>query len=172
MSNEVTANDVIVADNDYIVRGILRSILDRNGFSVLQAVDGLEALDYATRTLARLVILDVKMPKLDGFAACSQIRRLAGYTDVPIAMLTAFDGEEARTAARRSGATAFFAKPFKPVELLRGIALLVGALPADGGMVSGQVEPVIWKRYEEPAPLYGESAELSEGRRVLNICRR
>ena len=49
MSNEAIPNDVIVADNDYIVRGILRSILDRHGFSVLQAVDGLEAIDYAMR---------------------------------------------------------------------------------------------------------------------------
>jgi CheY-like chemotaxis protein len=50
MSNEVIAGDVIIADNDYIVRGILRSILDRHGFNVLQAIDGLEAIDYATRT--------------------------------------------------------------------------------------------------------------------------
>ena len=75
MSSEVTARDVIIADNDYIIRGILRNMLEAQSFSVLQAIDGLEAIEFATRTDARLVILDYKMPKLDGFAACAQIRR-------------------------------------------------------------------------------------------------
>ncbi len=174
MSNDVIAKDVIIADNDYIIRGILRSILETRGFNVLQAVHGLEALDYATRTLARLVILDFKMPKLDGFAACRQIRRLPGYADVPIAILTAFDDEHTRAAAQHAGATVFFAKPFKSVALLRGITALLGSSPADGGTISGPAEPAafVWKRRQEPPPLYGEPAELSEGRRVLNICRR
>src|SRR6476659_4215611 len=62
MSSGASMKDVIVADNDYIVRGILRSILEREGFTVLQAVDGLEAIDYAMRVNAQLVILDYKMP--------------------------------------------------------------------------------------------------------------
>jgi len=138
MSNEVGMKDVIVADNDYIVRGILRSILEREGFTVLQAVDGLEAIDYAMRVNAQLVILDYKMPRLDGFGACAQIRHLPGYAATPIAVLTAFDNEDARAAASRAGVTAFLAKD----------------------------------RLREPPPLFGEPAELSEGRRVLNICRR
>ena len=99
MSSEAGMKDVIVADNDYIVRGILRSILEREGFTVLQAVDGLEAIDYAMRVNARLVILDYKMPRLDGFGACAQIRHLPGYADTPIAVLTAFDNKDTRAAA-------------------------------------------------------------------------
>ena len=76
MSNDAIGNDVIIADNDYIVRGILRSVLEREGFTVLQAVDGLEAIDYASRTRALLVILDYKMPRLNGLGACAEIRRL------------------------------------------------------------------------------------------------
>ena len=101
MSSEAGMKDVIVADNDYIVRGILRSILEREGFTVLQAVDGLEAIDYAMRVHARLVILDYKMPRLDGFGACAQIRHLPGYADTPIAVLTAFDNEDTRAAAEQ-----------------------------------------------------------------------
>ena len=78
MPIETGTNDVIVADNDYIIRNILRSLLESKGFTVLSAIDGLEAVDYATRTIARFVILDLRMPKLDGFAACSQIRQLPG----------------------------------------------------------------------------------------------
>src|SRR5439155_13730481 len=130
------------------------SILENRGFVVLQAVDGLEAIDYATRTRVRLVILDYRMPRLDGFAACAQIRRLPGYADVLIAILTAFDDAATRTAAQRTGATAFIAKPFKPVDLIRGIALLLGSTPVDGGTASGPAA-FAWRRQMEPSPLYG-----------------
>jgi CheY-like chemotaxis protein len=174
MSSNAPVRDVIIADNDYIIRGILRSVLEGQNFSVLQAVDGIEAIDYATRTTAHLVILDYKMPKLDGFAACAQIRRLPNYADVPIAVLTAFDDETTRAAAENAGVTAFFAKPFKTGELLRSIAHMLGDSPADGGAASAPAEPVadVWKRERAPVPLFGEPTELSEGRRVLNICRR
>lgn len=123
------------------------------------------------RVRAHLVILDYKMPRLDGFGACAQIRHLPGYGDTPIAMLTAFDNQDTRAAAERAGVTMVLAKPFKPVDLLRSIAVLLGSAPADGGRAP---EPVglVWKRRQEPPPLFGEPAELSEGRRVLNICRR
>jgi CheY-like chemotaxis protein len=174
MSSNAPARDVIIADNDYIIRGILRSVLEGQNFSVLQAVDGIEAIDYATRTNAHLVILDYKMPKLDGFAACAQIRRLPGYAHVPIAVLTAFDDEATREAARQAGVTAFFAKPFKTVDLLRGIAHLMGDDSAEGTAISVPADPVaeVWKRQQDPTPLFGEPTELSEGRRLLNICRR
>jgi CheY-like chemotaxis protein len=174
MSHATIAQDVIVADNDYIIRDILRSLLVGNGFSVLSAADGLAAIDYAARTHACLIILDLRMPKLDGIAACAQIRRLPGYADVPIAILSAFDSEATRQAARHAGATTFLAKPFKPINLLRAIAELLDDSPADGGAVSGLAEPAafVWPRRQEPAPLYAEPVELSEGRRVLNICRR
>jgi CheY-like chemotaxis protein len=174
MSSNAPARDAIIADNDYIIRGILRSVLEGQNFSVLQAVDGIEAIDCAIRMNAHLVILDYKMPKLDGFAACAQIRRLPGYAQVPIAILTAFDDEGTREAARQAGVTAFFAKPFKTFDLLRGIAHLMSAAPAEGTAISVPVDPVseVWKRQHDPMPLFGEPTELSEGRRLLNIYRR
>jgi DNA-binding response OmpR family regulator len=95
------------------------------------------------RVHARLVILDYKMPRLDGFGACAQIRHLPGYGDTPIAMLTAFDNQDTRAAAERAGVTMVLAKPFKPVDLLRSIAVLLGSAPADGGRAP---EPVglVW----------------------------
>ena len=177
MSNNAPARDVIIADNDYIIRGILRSVLEGQNFNVLQAVDGIEAIDYATRTNAQLVILDIldhKMPKLDGFAACMQIRRLPGYTDVPIVILTAFNDDHTRGAAQRAGATMFLAKPFRPVDLLQAIAMLLGSRQADGASATavGATAAFVWERRQDPPPLYGEPTELSEGRRILNICRR
>jgi CheY-like chemotaxis protein len=168
MSIDTGTRDVIIADNDYIIRNILRSLLEGKGFTVLSAINGLEALDYATHTTALFVILDLRMPKLDGFAACSQIRQLPAYANVPIAILSAFHSPETRDAAKSAGATAFISKPFKPIELLRAIAeMLMTPLtaPVEAAMF-------VWPRRREPSPLYGEPVELSEGRRVLNICRR
>ncbi len=167
MANETSGRDVIVADNDYVIRDILRFVLETNGFTPLLAVDGLEALDLAMRTSARLVILDLKMPRLDGFTACAQISRLPGYANVPIAILSAFDSIETREAAQRAGATAFLAKPFKPVDLLRMIADLL----AEPTTAPAEASAFIWQRRQELPPLSGESTELSEGQRVLNICR-
>jgi len=173
MSSPATTRDVIIADNDYIIRGILRSILERQNFNVLQAVDGLGAIDYARRTAACLIILDYKMPKLDGFAACAEIRGLPGYGDVPILILTAFDNDVVRAAAQHSGATAFLAKPFRPIDLLHAITTLLDPARADGGSatVAGGTPAFVWGRRVDPSPLYGEPTELSEGRRILNIYR-
>jgi len=174
MPPHATAQDVIVADNDYTIRDILRSLLDRFGLNVIPAEDGLEAIDYASRTRARLVILDLKMPKLDGFAACARIRHLPGYLDVPIAILSAFDSAATRQAARNAGATRFLSKPFRPIELLRSVRDLLGETPADGTL-RGLAEPppvFVWKRRTEAAPRHGEPDGLSDAGRLLRICRR
>lgn len=173
MPNDLGTNDVIVADNDSIIRGILRSVLEAEGFTALSAVNGVEAIDLAMRTRARLIILDYKMPRLDGVTSCAEIRALDGYAEVPILILTAFDDAAIRQKAERAGATAFLAKPFTPVDLLRTIARLVGPSPRKGHTPAGLAEPtaVIWNRRQEPAPLFGEPVEFSEGRRVLGICR-
>lgn len=159
--------DVIIADHDSIVRSILRSLLEGAGFTVLPAGNGVDAVSYAERTNAQLVILDYKMPGLDGCSACAQIRQLPGYSRVPVLMLTAFDDQATRAASERAGASAFVTKPFRPIDLLQAIATLVGR-PVQPG------QPAIfeWGRSQEPAPLFGEPALLAEGRRVLNICRR
>jgi CheY-like chemotaxis protein len=170
---QVMSNDVIVANHDHIMRGILRSLLDVDGFNVLLAVDGLGAVDYAMRTLAQLVILDMKMPKLDGLAAYGQIRRQPGYASVPIVILTSSDDEKLRAPPPFAGPTILIAKPFNATDLQRTIALLLGPSPADVRTISRASEPVafVWKRRTELPPLDGELTELSEGRRVLNICR-
>src|SRR6185437_7104904 len=173
MPGKFVENDVIVADNDSMIRDILRSAFERAGFNVFLAVDGIEAIDLAARTQARLVILDYKMPKLDGFAACEQIRQLEGYGEVPIVILTAFDDDTTRAAAGRARATQFFSKPFRPIELIRAVLPLIGAASLPNGADSDLPEAlaVVWERQTEPLPVYGEPVELSKGRRVLNICR-
>ena len=103
MPNEASVKDVIVADNDAIIRSILRSVLEGEGFTVLPGIDGFEAVDIARRTQASLVILDYKMPHMDGITACSEIRQLPGYAATPIVILTAIrGGRQMRPGSARS----------------------------------------------------------------------
>ena len=159
-------NSVIVADNDLQLRSILRSLFVTLGFDVLLASDGSEALDFARSTMARLIILDKKMPNMDGLQACAAIRGLTGYAEIPIVVLTVYDDETTRTAAIGAGATMFLAKPFRPDELMQAIAPLLGIKTTD------RSSSFIWKRRTELATAHGDTPELSQGRKMLNIYRR
>jgi twitching motility two-component system response regulator PilG len=125
MQREPFDQRLIVADNDSAMRGILRSVLDHPRRALFLAANGLEAVEFAQRTPADLVLLDMRMPQLDGLEACARIREIPRYQDIPIVILTAFDGEVARRKARRLGATAFFIKPFTTDSLLRSLAPLI-----------------------------------------------
>jgi two-component system alkaline phosphatase synthesis response regulator PhoP len=113
---------VIVADDDPLIRSILRGKLEAINQEVFLGNNGLEAVALASRLQASLVILDVRMPKLDGFEACKQIRRLPGYADTPVVMLTFDDSKSAQSAATRAGATMFLVKPFGSAALMLALS--------------------------------------------------
>jgi CheY-like chemotaxis protein len=122
---EIFDETVIVADNDSMMRGLLRTVLDQPRRSVLLCADGLEAVELATQTLATLVLLDLRMPRLDGIEACLQIRQLPRYANVPLVILTVFDGDALKRRALRAGATSFLAKPFSRGDLLAVVNPLI-----------------------------------------------
>ena len=78
---------VITADNDVVIRGILRSLLSSANQDVFLANNGEEAVTLAMTRKARLVLLDLEMPRMDGFLACKQIRSIPGYETTPIGTL-------------------------------------------------------------------------------------
>jgi CheY-like chemotaxis protein len=118
---------VIVADNDSMMRGLLRTVLEQPGRTLLLCADGLEAVELATQTLATLVLLDLRMPRMGGIEACLQIRELPRYAEVPIVILTVFDGEALKRRALMAGATSFLAKPFSRADLLQVVNPLIQA---------------------------------------------
>src|ERR1700722_2593553 len=138
---------VVVADDDSMIRSILKDNLEAIQQDVFLANNGLEAVELASRMQASLVILDVKMPKLDGLVACERIRKLPGYALTPIVMLTFQDTERAQHAASRAGATMFLVKPFGSAALMLALsrylpidnttqqAILDNAVRAAGGRV-------------------------------------
>ncbi len=102
---------VLVADDDMTIRLLARETLALTGFMVEEARDGVEAVDAFQRFHPSVVLLDVAMPEMDGYSACSAIRALPGGKDVPIFMITGFDDIDSINQAYETGATDFITKP-------------------------------------------------------------
>ena len=112
------AATVLVADDDADILRVLEINLRLEGYEVVTARDGPDALAKAVAVRPDLVLLDVQMPGIDGYAICAQLRAEASLAAVPVLMVTANYGLAAVEAARRAGADDVLIKPFHPAALL------------------------------------------------------
>jgi DNA-binding response OmpR family regulator len=106
---------VLVVDDDPTVSEVVRGYLERAGFTVRHAADGVTGLATARQTAPDLIVLDVMLPGLDGIEVCRQLR---SDSMVPIVMLTALGGEVDRVLGLQMGADDYLTKPFSPRELV------------------------------------------------------
>lgn len=122
---------VLIADDDPVVRDMVRRYLERDGHEVAVAQDGTEALALLGERRVDLAVLDLMMPGPDGLALCRSVRQHNGY-DLPVILLTALDEEHDRIAGLEAGADDYLTKPFSPRELVLRIRALLrrAALPA------------------------------------------
>jgi len=102
---------VLIADDDDAMRFLMRASLEQAGFEVVEAMDGVQALEKFIETLPCIVLLDVEMPNMDGFEACQEIRKLNGGNQTPVIMVTALEDLGSINAAYCAGATDFISKP-------------------------------------------------------------
>lgn len=109
---------ILVSDDNPKINEILQKYLKSEGYAVVTALDGQQALDLFFSHAPDLVLLDVMMPKLDGFAVCQQIRRVS---DVPILMITAKGEDADRISGLDFGADDYIVKPFSTGELMARI---------------------------------------------------
>ena len=109
---------ILVVEDDLDFVELLRFNLAEAGFSVVVAVDGAEALKKARSQCPDLILLDLMLPELDGFAVCEILRRDVSTRDIPIFILTAMSGQLARIAGMGAGANDYISKPFSPKVLL------------------------------------------------------
>jgi type IV pili sensor histidine kinase/response regulator len=114
-------------DDAIAFRRLLDRILSQSGYQVVQCRDGKEAVEMLSRPGERLdlVISDIEMPRLDGFALLREIRSHSQWHSLPVVMLTSRENQRHRQKAMSLGATAYFTKPFPPDELLNAIAALL-----------------------------------------------
>ena len=106
---------VLIAEDEQRLRKIVRTYLQRDGYEVLEAKNGQEAIDLLDESEIDLAILDVMMPEVDGW---SVLRHLRSESDVPVIMLTARGDEEDKLFGFELGAEDYITKPFSPRELM------------------------------------------------------
>jgi DNA-binding response OmpR family regulator len=115
-------NTILIADDDISLRHVLSLLLEEEGFSIIQAVDGEECLHKAYEHHPDLVLLDVMMPNKDGRLVCRRLRELS---NVPIIMLTCISDEREKVERLGEGADDYVTKPFHNDELIARIKSLL-----------------------------------------------
>lgn len=116
------AEKILVVDDEKPIADILRFNLEEAGYKVVVAYDGEEAVEKVRREAPHLIILDIMLPKLDGFSACRQIR---AFSSVPILMLTAKEEEVDKILGLELGADDYVTKPFSPREILARVKAIL-----------------------------------------------
>ena len=140
MTDQVPRTRVLIAEDDAIIRMDLKEMLEEEQYEVIEAGDGAAAVQLARDEQPALVILDIKMPVMDGLAAAQKIseERLA-----PVLILTAYSQRELVERAAQIGAMAYLVKPFQKQDLLPAIEIAKG-------------------RYQQLASLADEVGDLTE----------
>ena len=113
---------ILLVEDDTTLAETLRYNLEREGYAVISASDGVTALEYARQRQPDIVVLDVMLPRLDGFSVCRMLRK---ESSVPIIMLTARQDEVDRIAGLELGADDYLTKPFSVGELLARIRAIL-----------------------------------------------
>jgi diguanylate cyclase (GGDEF)-like protein len=128
MSLELTAAStptILVADDEPVNRALIQRRLEREGYHVLTARNGNEAVEQALASLPDLVILDVMMPEMDGMDACRLIKETEATRDIPIIFLSARDETEMKVNGLSLGADDYISKPFEAEELIARVHVAI-----------------------------------------------
>ena len=158
------AATVLVVEDEQKIRDLVRSYLEREGWSVVTTASGAEALTLHAELLPDLVVLDLRLPDVPGESVAAEIRR---YADTPILMLTAKSSESDRVAGLELGADDYLTKPFSPRELVLRVKAILrrttsnGPVRAAGGPVSFGDGAVTIDEDRHEARIRGESVELT-----------
>src|ERR1035437_7311677 len=128
---------ILIVDDNALIRKFVRANLEARKYAVLTAIDGEEALQIIERELPDLIILDIKMPGLDGFEVCRRVRE---WSKIPIIMLSASDAEDDKVRCLDCGADDYLTKPFSLKELFSRIgAVLRRSQDGDNSSASSKV---------------------------------
>jgi chemosensory pili system protein ChpA (sensor histidine kinase/response regulator) len=121
---------VMVVDDSLTVRRVTQRLLERNGYEVLLAKDGVDALRQLQDTRPDIMLVDIEMPRMDGFDLTRNIRSASSTRDIPIIMITSRTAEKHRSLAFEIGVNEYLGKPYQEEELLGHIKRLLGAVVA------------------------------------------
>ncbi len=117
---------VMVVDDSITMRKVTGRVLGRQGFEVMTAKDGLDALEQMEERVPDLMLLDIEMPRMDGYELATEMKRNARLRQVPIVMITSRTGDKHRQRAFDLGVNRYLGKPYQETELLRNVSDLLG----------------------------------------------
>ena len=116
---------ILIVEDEAQLVDLLKMRLEANDYEVIAAYDGQKGLDKARKEKPDLIILDLILPRMDGYKVCGLLKRDTRYAGVPIIMFTARAQEEHLEQGKEVGADAYIAKPFEPQVLLEKIKELL-----------------------------------------------
>jgi chemosensory pili system protein ChpA (sensor histidine kinase/response regulator) len=117
----------LVVDDSITVRRVTQRLLERNGMRVATAKDGVDALSVLQEHVPDIILLDIEMPRMDGYELAAQVRNDPRLSDIPIVMITSRVGEKHRARAIELGVNDYLGKPYQENQLLDAIGPLVEA---------------------------------------------
>jgi twitching motility two-component system response regulator PilH len=134
---------VVIADDSPTLRRIVSSVLTRDGFDVVQAEDGVEAVQAVLRTMPDAVVLDVQMPRVSGYVAARLLKDDWQTADIPIVLLTSLDAASDRYWGAHAGADRYLTKDFEAPQLVEAVREVIAAADAArGGRPALRPDPV------------------------------
>ena len=122
---------IMVVDDSLTVRKVTSRNLSRYGMEVVLAKDGVDAMEQIRKTVPDLMLVDIEMPRMDGYELTSRIRSDPMTCDIPIVIITSRSGEKHRDKALALGANAYLSKPYHEEDLITQIKDLLGRTPAN-----------------------------------------
>ena len=150
---------ILVVDDESRMRKLIRDFLEREGYQILEAADGVEAMDlfYADKHID-LIILDVMMPRMDGWQVCKEVRE---HSKVPIMMLTARTEEQNELKGFELGVDEYVAKPFSPKILVARVGALIKRVKNVEDTASIDAGGIVINKSAHMVTIDGEVIDLS-----------
>ena len=125
MSDDTRGVKVMVIDDSKTIRRTAETLLQKEGFEVITATDGFDALAKIADTKPAIIFVDIMMPRLDGYQTCALIKNNRDFKSTPVVMLSSKDGLFDKAKGRIVGSDQYLTKPFSRDELLGAIRQLV-----------------------------------------------
>jgi twitching motility two-component system response regulator PilG len=120
-SNPLAGKSILVVDDSATVRKLISAKLEKSGHNVICAADGVDGLQRISESIPDLVLLDITMPRMDGYEVCREIRANPAAKDIPVVMISGKDGFFDKVRGKMAGATGYVTKPFGPETLMKAL---------------------------------------------------
>ncbi|MCT7989353.1 hybrid sensor histidine kinase/response regulator [Laspinema olomoucense] len=165
---------ILLVDDDRTTRMMLRRAMHNEGYRVVEAADGIEGLELYKQLNPDIVLLDAKMPGMDGFTCCTQIKAIAGGLGIPVLMITSLEDEDSVDRAFEAGATDYITKPIHWAVLRRRVQRLLQEKQAEREILKAleqerelnelrsRIVTMVSHEYRTPLTAILSSAELLE----------